>query len=180
MKCILDAWSAHHPELLRFFASRISDTQEANDLVQEVFLRATRLENGLCGVDNRRAWLFQVARNLLIDRYRLTKDEISLEDELGLAEEPADVAPVDLLSQCLPRVLSELSADDREAITLCDLDGLSQQMLADRLGLSLPAAKSRVQRARRRLREQLVAACQVQFDEVGHVCCFVPRPPISK
>lgn len=179
MKCILDAWSAHHPELLRFVASRVSDIQEANDLVQEVFLRAARLENGLCGVDNRRAWLFHVARNLLIDRFRLAKDEISLDDELGLAEVPEDDAPVDLLSQCLPRVLSELSLEDREAITLCDIEGLSQQALADRLGLSLPAAKSRVQRARRRLRERLVTACQVQFDEVGHVCCFVPRPPIS-
>lgn len=71
MKCILDAWGAHHPELIRFVASRVSDPDEANDVVQEVFIRAIRLENGLCGVDNRRAWLFHVARNLLIDRYRV-------------------------------------------------------------------------------------------------------------
>lgn len=179
MKCILDAWESHQPELLRFVAARVTDTQEAHDLVQEVFLRASRLENGLCGISNRRAWLFQVARNLLIDRHRLAKDEIPLEDELGLVEIPDEVAPVEMLSQCLPRVLSELSQENREAITLCDIEGLSQQALADRLGLTLPAAKSRVQRARRRLREQLVTACQVQFDEAGHVCCFVPRPTIS-
>ena len=175
MKCILDAWETCHQELLHFVASRVSDTQAAHDLVQDVFLRATRLENGLCGINNRRAWLFQVARNLLIDRYRLTRDEIPLDDELGLVEVTDEVAPVDMLSQCLPRVLSELSPEDREAITLCDIEGLSQQALADRLGMTLPAAKSRVQRARRRLREQLVTACQVQFDEAGHVCCFVPR-----
>lgn len=177
MKCILDAWQAHHPELLRFVADRVPDSQEAHDLVQEVFLRATRLDQGLCGVENRRAWLFQVARNLLIDRYRTARDEIPLEDEPALADVADDLAPVEALSQCLPRVLGELSPEDREAITLCDIEGLSQQALADRLGLSLPAAKSRVQRARRRLREQMVSACQVQFDELGHVCCFVPRPP---
>lgn len=180
MNCILEAWDSHHRELLRFIASRTSDSQEAHDLVQEVFLRAARLENGLCGVNNRRAWLFHVARNLLIDRYRLAKDEIPLDDELGVAEGAEEVAPVDMLSQCLPRVLSELSPEDREAITLCDIEGLSQQALADRLGLTLPAAKSRVQRARRRLREQLVTACQVEFDEAGHVCCFVPRPAAGK
>lgn len=180
MKCISDAWGAHQYELLRFFAARVSDPQEANDLVQEVFLRATRQENGLCGIENRRAWLFQVARNLLIDRYRLSRDEIPLPDEPGIADLPEDVAPVAELSQCLPRVLSELSAEDREAITLCDIDGLSQQALADHLGLSLPAAKSRVQRARRRLRERMVSACQVQFDAAGHVCGFVPRAPGSK
>ena len=179
MKCILDAWETCHQELLHFVASRVSDTQAAHDLVQEVFLRATHLENGLCGINNRRAWLFQVARNLLIDRYRLTRDEIPLDDELGLVEVTDEVAPVDMLSQCLPRVLSELSPEDREAITLCDIEGLSQQALADRLGMTLPAAKSRVQRARRRLREQLVTACQVQFDEAGHVCCFEPRSAVG-
>ncbi|MFY9328923.1 MAG: RNA polymerase sigma factor SigZ [Georgfuchsia sp.] len=180
MKCIIDAWDAHQRELLLFVASRIPDVQEANDLVQEVFLRATRLDNGLCSIDNRRAWLFQVARNLLVDRYRLSREEVSLDEEMPGFAEAELPEPVDALSHCLPRVLSELSVEDREAITLCDVEGLSQRAFADHLGLTLPAAKSRVQRARKRLREQLVTACQVEFDEMGHVCCFVPRPPLAK
>lgn len=180
MKCIIDAWKTHHGELLRFVVNRVPDSEEANDLVQEIFLRAARLENGLCGIDNRRAWLFQVARNLLIDRYRLAKDEMPLDDEPELVDAPYEIAPVEALSQCLPRVLSELSCEVREAITLCDIEGLSQQALASRLGLTLAAAKSRVQRARKRLREQLVTACQVRFDEAGRVCCFVPRDPAGK
>lgn len=180
MKCIVDAWDAYRPELLRFVSARVADSQEANDLVQEVFLRATRLENGLCGIDNRRAWLFHVARNLLIDRYRLARESVPFDDEHGLAEQPDEPAPVDSLSQCLPRVLSELTPEDREAITLCDIEGISQQAFADRLGLNLSAAKSRIQRARKRLRERLVTACQVKFDEAGQVCCFVPREPLGK
>jgi RNA polymerase sigma-70 factor (ECF subfamily) len=160
-------------------AGRIPEGQEEHDLVQEVFLRATRLENGLCGIENRRAWLFQVARNLLIDRYRLSKEEVELVDTLG-ASEPDSTEPVDSLSQCLPRVLTELSPDDRDAITRCDIEGISQQAFADQLGLTLSAAKSRIQRARKRLREQLVTACQVRFDEAGQVCCFVPREPLAK
>lgn len=88
-------------------SGRVSDAQAAKNLVQEIFLRAMRQESGLCGIDNPRAWLFQVARNLLIDRYRLGKDEIPLDE----AQQP-----VDELSNCLPRVLSELSPDDREAV----------------------------------------------------------------
>lgn len=176
MKCITDAWDEYRSELLHFVAHRIPDSHDAHDVVQEVFLRAACLENGLCGIDNRRAWLFQVARNLLIDRYRLTRDEVEL-DETHLTETVKEtLAPVDSLSQCIPRVLAELSAEDREAITLCDIEGMSQQDFANRIGLTLPAAKSRVQRARKRLREQMIAACQVHFDDTGHVCCFVPRP----
>ena len=61
--------------------------------------------------------------------------------------------PVDLLSHCLPRVLSELSPEDREAIVFCDIQGVTQRAFAERLGLSLPAAKSRVQRARQLARQ---------------------------
>lgn len=180
MKCITDAWDEYRSELIHFVVSRIPNAQEANDVVQEVFLRATRLENGLCGIQNRRAWLFQVARNLLIDRYRLSRDEVELDESLLPATDAETIAPVDSLSQCIPRVLSELSAEDREAITLCDIEEISQQEFADRIGLSLPAAKSRVQRARKRLRQQLVAACQVRFDDLGQVCCFTPRGPVEE
>ena len=131
-----------------------------------------------CRVENPRAWLFQVARNLLVDRLRLTREQVPLPDDL-LADAPPEIAPVDLLSHCLPRVLSELSAEDREAIVLCDIQGVTQKAFAERLGLTLPAAKSRVQRARLRLRSQLADACQLTFDAEGKVCCFVPRPPLE-
>lgn len=179
MQCISDAWTTHGRELLRFVSSRITDADEAWDLVQEVFLRAMLQNRGLCGIDNPRAWLFHVARNLLIDRYRLTKLQVPLDD----ADYPAPVEsdpPVEALSNCLPRALAELAPEDREALTLCDIEGLPQQAFAERLGLTLPAAKSRVQRARKRLKAQLVSACQVRFDEAGKVCCFVPRPPLEE
>jgi len=56
---------------------------------------------------------------------------------------------------------------------------MSQAEYAERLGISLPGAKSRVQRARQRLKAQLASACQVSFDEQGKVCCFKPRPPLD-
>jgi len=145
--------------------------------LQEVFLRALRQSNGLCGIDDRRAWLFHAARNLLIDRLRLSKEQVPLPDDLPSDEQVA-LEPVDNLAQCLPRALAELSSQDREAITQCDIEGMTQQDYAARLGISLPAAKSRVQRARQRLKSHLTEACQVRFDASGQVCCFVPRPPL--
>ena len=177
MRCVSLAWENHRAELRRFLRDRSGSEAAADDLLQEVFLRAQRQPNGLCGIAQPRAWLFHVARNLLIDRLRLARQQVPLPDDLA-AEEEVSPAPVDDLSQCLPRVLSELSAQDREAITLCDIEGLTQQAYAERLGLTLPAAKARVQRARQRLRARLVEACQVRFDEAGQVCSFVPRPPV--
>lgn len=94
------------------------------------------------------------------------------------AETDDPAPPVDGLTQCLPRVLAELSPQDREAITLCDIEGMTQQDYAKLIGLTLPAAKSRVQRARARLKARMNDACQVSYDEAGQVTGFVPRPPL--
>jgi RNA polymerase sigma-70 factor (ECF subfamily) len=175
--CLLDAWSMHESALRGYLRHRLDDAEDADDLLQEVFLKALRQGRRFCAVENARAWLFQVTRNALTDRMRSSREHLPLPDDL-----PAPVAaaalPIDGLSQCLPRVLAELSEADRLALTLCDIDGQPQQVLADRLGLSLPGAKSRLQRARVRVRQRLVEACQVRFDETGTVCCFSPRPPL--
>jgi len=178
MRCVTEAWEKHEAELRRFLRHRTGSDAEADDLLQEVFLRVLRQPNGLCGIDNRRAWLFHAARNLLIDRLRLAKDQVPLPEDLA-AEAEEVPAPVDGLSQCLPRALAELSSEDREAITLCDIQGMTQQDYARHIGLSLPAAKSRVQRARVRLKAHLTLACQVRFDAAGQVEGFVPRPPLQ-
>jgi RNA polymerase sigma-70 factor, ECF subfamily len=89
--------------------------------------------------------------------------------------EVEELAAVDSLTACLPRVLSELDLEDRDAITLCDLQGMSQAEYAKAKGLSLSAAKSRVQRARTRMKQQMSVACQVKTDPAGHVLDFVPR-----
>lgn len=177
MRCVTEAWEKYETDLRRFLRHRAGSDAEAEDLLQEVFLRALRRANGLCGIDNRRAWLFTAARNLLIDRLRLARDQVPLPDDLAAPPETV-LAPVDGLAQCLPRVLAELSAQDREAIIRCDIEGMTQQDYARQLGLSLPAAKSRVQRARVRLKARLTEACQVRFEESGGVCSFVPRPPL--
>jgi RNA polymerase sigma-70 factor (ECF subfamily) len=177
--CHHTAWRRHKAEIRGFLAQRTGSNTEADDLLQEIFLKALLQGKDFCQIDNPRAWLFHIARNLLVDRLRMTKAQIPLPDDLCAEAEPV-YAPVDILTHCLPRILSELSPEDREAISLCDLHGITQKAYAERLGLSLPAAKSRVQRARLRLQAQLVSACQVKFDEAGKVCCFVPRPPLSR
>ncbi|PKO50167.1 MAG: RNA polymerase subunit sigma-70, partial [Betaproteobacteria bacterium HGW-Betaproteobacteria-21] len=65
------------------------------------------------------------------------------------------------------------------AIELCDIEGLTQQAFANRMGLTLAAAKSRIQRARTRLRARMTEACKVRFDAAGKVCCYTARPPLA-
>lgn len=173
MNCLMRAWDRHEAELRGWLRGRLGNAHDAEDMLQDLFLKALRQDRKFCEIANARAWLFEVARNAVADRMRLKKEQVELPDDLVAEyEEPA---AVESLAACLPRALSELPEEDREAITRCDLEGMTQEDYARLKGLTLPAAKSRVQRARKRLREHLTEACQVKFDAAGKACCFVSR-----
>ena len=178
MNCLNTAWKDYAAELRSWLRHRIRQPQDVDDMMQDLYIKALRQGSKFCDVQNARAWLFEVSRNALADRLKLKRDMVELPDDLHAAM-PEDLPPVDNLAACLPRVLSELSPADREAVVLCDLNGLPQADYAAQVGLKLSAAKSRLQRARRRLRAQMMIACQVRMDAAGHVEDFVPRPPLE-
>lgn len=171
--CIQQSWSAHERELLQFLRRRLENLDDAEDLLQELFIRLLQQGNDFCSVRQPRAWLFQVARNALIDRQRVKRPLVELPPELPKPE--VQRAAIELMESCVWRNLQELSDEEREVIRACDLLGMRQKIYAEQHGLSLPATKARLQRARRKLRELIVHNCQVRFDETGKVCCHKPR-----
>jgi RNA polymerase sigma-70 factor (ECF subfamily) len=178
--CVSAAWQAHEGELLGYLRHRLSDADAADDVLQDVFVKAMRHGQGFCTLDNPRAWLFQVARNALIDRARTSHPMEPFPEgpEEPVAPPQETVEPVDALAGCLVRSLSELSEDDAAILQACDLEGQTQREFADAHGLGLSATKSRLLRARQRLRDRLTTVCQVRFESDGSVASHVPRPPI--
>lgn len=178
MSCLQDAWVRHAPELRGWAARRLEGAAAADDFIQDLFLKALRQGDRFCSVENARAWLFEVARNALADRLRVARETVALDEAPDLEAPDLEADVVDQLTSCLPRVLLELSAEDREAINLCDLQCMPQADFARLKGLSLSGAKSRLQRARERLRAQMTSACQVRVGPAGGVEDFVPRSPV--
>jgi RNA polymerase sigma-70 factor, ECF subfamily len=171
--CVIKSWQAHEGELRGYLQHRTNDRHQAEDLLQDVFVKAMRQGSGFCDLDNPRAWLFQVARNALIDYRRLHRENAELPDDIP--EPDAQTEPVAALSGCVGRVLTELSAQDRDVIEQCDLNGMKQQDYAAARGLSLSAVKSRLLRARQHMRDTMSVNCKVQFDAQGRVEGYVPR-----
>ena len=171
--CVIKAWRANESELHGYLAHRMGNSHLAEDLLQEVFIKAMRQGAGFCSLDNSRAWLFQVARNALVDHQRLHHETVELPDDIPEPDEKAE--PLVALGECVGRVLTELSAEDRDIIEQCDLNGMKQQAYADVHHLTLPAVKSRLLRARQKMRETLSTNCKVHFDAEGRVDGHVPR-----
>jgi RNA polymerase sigma-70 factor (ECF subfamily) len=176
-------WAAFAPPLRGFLARRVPPGVEADDLVQDVFLRVVRHAGTLRSTDRPEAWLFQIARNALRDslRARLRRDgrTDALESD-DLPAEPdaaAERAAEAELAPCLTGMVERLPEPYRTAITLTTLQGVSQADAARRLGMSMSGMKSRVQRGRDRLRQMLVQCCAVAVDVRGGVSDFHLRAP---
>ncbi len=173
--CVVDAWQQHEAELRGYLIRQLHDPMLAEDLLQNTFLKAIAEGAGFCTLENPRAWLFRVARNLLVDHHRRQRHTMEVDENLSAPE--VEIPAIVSLSECLPHALEALDEADREAITLCDLEGMKQAEYAELKGLTLPGAKSRVQRARQRLKQALQARCNIRHDESGAICCYVPQPP---
>lgn len=129
------AWRAHESELLGYLRHRLSDADAADDVLQDVFLKAMRQGQGFCTLDSPRAWLFPVARNALVDRVRMARPMEPLPDDLpGVPQE--GVAPVDALAECMDRALGELSAGDAAILRACDIQGQTRLAFAKAQGIT--------------------------------------------
>ncbi len=170
MNCITQAWKNHETELRAYMHRKLQDPMLAEDLLQDTFVKALAKGVGFCDIEQPRAWLFRVAHNNMVDYLRRHPDLVELSDDLPAPSKELPV--VETLSSCLPKALSSLDEVDEKAITACDLNGMTQVEYADVNDLSLTAAKSRIRRARKRLKQALKTACGVRYDEEGNICCF--------
>ena len=107
--CILNAWRENENELKHWLINKLADKDSTADPLHDIFMKALSQGNAFCNINNPRAWLFQVARNYLIDAYRKDKKLLPLPDDLDAEINTDVIATIDKLTQCLPRVLIELS-----------------------------------------------------------------------
>jgi RNA polymerase sigma-70 factor (ECF subfamily) len=171
-------WSHLSADLRRFIGRRVSDEHAADDLLQETFIRIHRNLGTLHGTDRLAAWVYQIARNVVRDHHRKYPNST-----VALADiDPADDGD-DHRSQfrCrgakwLDEMIGSLPDGYREAVQLAEIEGLTQQEVAHRFGITHSGAKSRVQRGRAMLREALDECCTFQFDHAGRVMDCDPRP----
>jgi RNA polymerase sigma-70 factor (ECF subfamily) len=167
----------------------VRDEHAADDIAQDVMLKVqsrlasqtTEAAEAAETAEKLDAWVFRVARNAVIDHYRARRSASAIDaaDADAVADENEE-SPAAELSLCVRQIIARLPSESAEALTLTDLDGLSQQQLADRIGLSLSAAKSRVQRARERLQAMILDCCDIERNRAGAVVDYQTTPRTSK
>ena len=177
METLQDIWTELGGRLRNFIGTRVRDPAAADDIAQDVMLKVQTQLEALPPEDKLPAWVFAVARNAITDHYRAgsVRKHSDIDDVEPVADdgEGNDLAErqeaIRLLTPCLTRMVGQLPEPYREAMRLADFDGLSQQAVADRVGITLSGAKSRVQRGRQMLRETVLDCCRIDRDGRGNV-----------
>lgn len=183
------AWKELETKLRPFVARRVAGDADVDDVVQDVFLR---MQKGLPDLrDDERfgPWVYQVARSAVLDHLRRAKRNPVARnasahtadgaDETATTALEPDAQDVDVeahLAAYVATFVAMLPSPYREALTLVELEGLTQKEAAAMLGISLSGMKSRVQRGRRELRKAFEECCHIALDARGRVIACEPRP----
>lgn len=171
-------WNTYNSHLLNFVKSKIEDKIHAEDILQEIGLKLYAVLNKGEKINNYKSWLFQVARNLIIDYYR--KEKVKKNRESTYSEiNDEGTCVCDLSSFVIQNYLPK-----KYGIPLykSDIEKKSQKVIANELNISLPAAKSRIQRARVKLKELIEECVTITYNKNGTIVdyqlkntCEIPK-----
>jgi RNA polymerase sigma-70 factor (ECF subfamily) len=146
----------HQPAAYNLARWLTGSDQDAQDVVQEAYLRALRFFGGFAG-DNGRAWLLTIVRNTaytLMGKKNLTLplEEAAAEAQAGPEEACLAKVEIDQLRKCL----AELPLEFREPLILREMEGMAYKEIADVLEVPLGTVMSRLSRGRERLKQALI------------------------
>lgn len=167
---IFDREFMPHVDSMYNFAFRLTnDEDDANDLMQDTYLKAFRFINSFEEGTNAKAWLFRILKNSFINDYRRRSKEPSKVDYQDVettynSDEDAEVAHTtdlraesvqDMIGDEIAMALNSLPVDFRTVIILCDVEGFTYEEMAKILDIPIGTVRSRLHRARMLLKDKL-------------------------
>jgi RNA polymerase sigma-70 factor (ECF subfamily) len=165
-------WVELKSNLHRFIARRASNEADADDILQDVFVKIHANVGRVRDTTKLHSWVYQITRNAIIDYYRTRRTHLSLDDSPDAFDIPKEETPEadagrEEIMRCLNPMVERLQSDYRKALLMADVQGVTQAEIAGDLNLSVSGAKSRVQRARGKMKAMLLDCCQFEFDRLG-------------
>ena len=173
-------YAEHHVRILRYL-TRMVGAQDAEDLAQEVFIRAAKAYEDFRHEAKIETWLYRIATHVAVDRLRGTasRRETLLGQELDevAADGRETVSSLEektlrrAANECIRNVIYGLPENYRTPLILSELEGFTNREIAEILDVSLDTVKIRLHRAKEQLKKALLDACQFSRDERNELTC---------
>lgn len=168
---IENVWGAYSPRLMTYIKSKVQNEYDAEDILQEVFLKLQSNIDNIKDESKLSSYAYRIARNLIIDYYRKIKDITTEDQELDYfaADEKEQTNLNDEVAKCIRKMIITLPEKYQIPVELYDIMGKKHKDISDRLNISISGSKTRVQRAREKLKEKLLECCDFEFDVFGNI-----------
>jgi len=175
---IAGIYTQFNRSLLSFIRSKIRSKEDAEDILQNVFIKISSNVNKLSDEEKLQSWIFTITRNAIIDYYRINASHKSIEvdsvvEDNMLVEESND--PTKGLDLCMKSMIDLLPEEYRTIIIDSELKGIKQKDLAEKYNMAYPSMRSRVQRGRERLKQLFYNCCHIETDSHGNVLAAQAR-----
>ncbi len=167
-------WDNLYKELVTFVQTKVKDKPAAEDIVQDVFIKVHTKSNQIKETDKVSGWIYQITRNAVADHFRSNSKNI---EPINVDWESDYQELNDCVARCLNVLLKTLPDKYRVPLELTEVENLSQYELAARLNISYSGARSRVQRARKMLKEKINELYLIKTDPYGNVILCEDRIP---
>lgn len=164
-------WDEFSTPLKTFVKNRINNDQDAEDILQIIFLKINDNIDNLIKIDKTQTWIYKIARNTIYDFYRSQKHDLYIDNlaEDTLCDQQEEASLNNEMAQCLKNMIQYLPDKYKQALILTEFENLTQKELALQLNISVSGAKSRVQRARAMLKEMILNCCNIEQDHRGNI-----------
>ena len=168
-----EIWIKFSHPVKDFIRNQTHKADVTDDILQEVFIKIHQNLHLLRDEERVAGWVFQIARNTVLNYFRTQKKNLEnqrfhqreTEGESYFKENDLN----EMVGNWLEKFKKDLAPKYQEALQLVDIEGVTQVELANRLGISVSGAKSRVQRGREQLKQKLVDCCPVKTDQYGNI-----------
>jgi RNA polymerase sigma-70 factor (ECF subfamily) len=154
--------------LKKYIFASVRDSHLAEDIFQEIFIKIFVNLSKLRDSTKVHAWVYQIVRHTIIDVIRKQKLTSMLNDSISATEEKLDTKKsIEMTQYAVKALINILSPIYREILVLSEFEGMSVREIAHKTSLTYSAAKSRLQRGKKMLREKLKEFCVFELDKYG-------------
>jgi RNA polymerase sigma-70 factor, ECF subfamily len=165
---ITQIWIDFHKELKGYITKMVKNQADADDILQEVFLKIIRNSARVNMAKNIRQYIYGIVRNTIRDHFR-TKPTIGMEIPVVATEEEDQFLNATIADCCVKPFIEQLPEKYKEALLLTEFQGVSQKDLAVKQNISYSGAKSRVQRGKEKLKGMILNCCAYKSDVYGNL-----------
>ena len=171
---IFEIWEEYKSSLFSYIQKRVTDHEDAKDILQDVLLKSYQFCSKGKTVLHLKSWLYRITQNTIIDYYKKANKDLPL--GIDLIYEQNEQSFTGEASEYIKALLKLLPDKYSIPLFMYDLEGFDQKTIAQKLNLTLPNTKSRIQRGRIKLKERFLECCLVAFDDKGEMISFDIKP----